>query len=116
MQRLQTAVAACCNDPSIRVVLDINPDHWENLAYINAALPGEFLAHDRIKELFRQRNVKYFAVDEVSEAFELQSAVEDFVVNNTVAGERFVLMLDRNPINLPEILGPTYQALAGCYV
>ena len=69
MQRLQTAVAACCNDPSIRVVLDINPDHWENLAYINAALPGEFLAHDRIKELFRQRNVKYFMVDEISPIF-----------------------------------------------
>ena len=75
MQRLQTAVAACCNDPSIRVVLDINPDHWENLAYINATLPGEFLAHDRIKELFRQRNVKYFMVDEISEAFELQKMI-----------------------------------------
>jgi len=116
MQRLQSAFAACCNDPTVRVVLDVNPNCWENLAFVNEVLPGVGSYHDRIKELFRQRNIRYFSVDGVNEPSELSAAVEDYVANNTSLNDRFILMLDRTPTNLVEILGRAAPALAGCYV
>lgn len=116
MQRLQSAVQHCKSDPTVRVVLDINPNHFENQAYIDAVAPGALRSHDRIKELFRSAGIHYFAVDGVNDPIELSNAVEDYVSNNTMLGQRFVLMFDRTPSNLADLLGPMASSLAACYV
>ena len=116
MQRLYTAIQRCEVDQSVRVVLDVNPNHFENRNYIDSIFPGEARSHERIKEYFRGRGVHYFAVDGINDANDLQAVVFDYVSNNTHPGDRFVMMFDRTPSNLNELLGSYSASLAGFYV
>lgn len=105
MSKMEQALALALQNPNIKLILDLNPDQSDNRNFIDQQAPGVELAHDRIKQFWRNRNICYFTVDNVVYQQQLFDIVADYVGNNIGPTDSFVLLWDRRPFDLDAWLG-----------
>src|SRR5574343_713572 len=113
MSKMEQALALAKQNPTVKLVLDLNPDQSDNRGFIDKAMPGDGLAHERIKQFWRAAGICYFTADNIVYKEQLSEIVADYVGNNIRLGEQFVLLWDRRPFDLGVWLGKYAPYCAG---
>lgn len=115
MSRISQVAEAADKKPALKLVLDVNPDFKGNRAFVDSVAPGTAPAQERLKEYFKDRGIRYFAVSDVSDTDELAAAVGDYVQGNLGNAEQFALSYDRKPSDLNDAIEPVADVFAGLY-
>lgn len=116
MSRIQTGVAEAIQLEKVRVVIDINPSPVDNKRFADEAVPGEGRAQVRLKNYLSEHGVRYFTVGEINTSQELAGVIADYAANNLGEDEQFIVICDRKPGDLNEVLGPLNGSLAGWHI
>lgn len=115
MSRIASGVAEATGNSTVKVVIDVNPDIRANTQFADKICPGAVRAQQRIKSYLSERGIQYFAVSGVNSSEDLEAVVTDYAASNLGEGEQFVLVCDRVPSNLDQVLGGLSTQFAGIY-
>lgn len=105
MPRIQTGLDKAKQDPEVVLVLDLNPDLRGNQRFVRDAVGSGGDPQERLKQHLRSQGVDYYAVHGLEDSRGIRRAVHDFVGNHLPEGKRFVVLADREPLNLGDALG-----------
>ena len=115
MSRIATGVAQATENSAVKVIIDVNPDIRSNALFADKICPGSVRAQQRLKQYLSDKGIQYFAVSGVNDGDGLQAVVTDYVASNLGEEDQFVLVCDRVPSNLEELLGGLNSQFAGIF-
>ncbi|MDZ7908985.1 MAG: hypothetical protein U5N10_12695 [Gemmobacter sp.] len=101
---LQKGVEEATNSSSVKVIIDVNPDFVANAHAMIKSVRAEMRPQQRYKYL-SERGIQYFAVSDVNNGDQLGDVVFDYAATNLGVADKFVLVCDRVPSNLTNLLG-----------
>lgn len=115
MSRIAHGVAQATAASDVKVIIDINPDVRANASFADTVQPGDGRASERLKRYLSGFGIQYYAVSDINHSDDFTTVLGDYVASNLQEGERFLLVCDRVPGNLQEILGGLQPNFAGIY-
>lgn len=115
MSRIASGVAEATGNTAVKVIIDVNPDIRSNTQFADQICPGNTRAQQRLKQFLGEKGIQYFTVSGVNDGDELQAVVVDYAASNLGEDEQFVLVCDRVPSNLDDLLGGLKTQFAGIY-
>lgn len=115
MSRIAKGVEEATNSSSVKVIIDVNPDFVANAQYADQVCPGEVRPQQRLKQYLSERGIQYFAVSDVNNSDQLGDVVFDYAATNLDVDDKFVLVCDRVPSNLTNLLGALETQFAGIF-
>lgn len=113
MSRLARAFQILDCNQGITVVLDLNPDYATNETFFNSINQGSGSAQGRIRHHLNTFGISYFALTGINSLEQCHEVLADYGMNNCREG-RMLLMWDRRPVGLEQIVGSFGSKIADC--
>lgn len=111
MSRLARAFRSLECNQGVTVVLDLNPDYATNEVFFNTINQGSGSAQGRIRHHLAKFGISYFALTGINSLEQCHEVLADYGMNNCGSG-RILLMWDRRPVGIEQIVGSFNNKIA----